>query len=113
MLSLADLSQAIAAYRSGSVSLGQFEDGFRTASRSMFGESKEVLNACLAIEAAFSELHYGEMSELDFRQELANVVARPFVKEARSAEIILRFAIETPQKTSSATKPLVVSAARA
>lgn len=75
---LADLSQAISAYRRGSVSLDKFEDWFRTASRSMFGESEDVLRACLAIETAFSELGNGEMHEPEFAEELANAIG-PFV----------------------------------
>ena len=74
MLLLSDLSQAISAYRKGSVSVGEFEDWFRTASRGMFGDSKEVLDVCLAIEAAFSELEHGEMSNSEFGVELANTI---------------------------------------
>lgn len=73
MLSLSDLSQAISAYRNGSVSIDNFEDWFRTASRGMFGDSKEVLNVCLAIEAAFSELRYSGMSNSEFGAALAKI----------------------------------------
>jgi hypothetical protein len=73
-MSLDDLSQAISAYRDGDMTLDSFEDWFRDDSRGMFGESPEVLEACLAIEAAFSMLRYsGDRSA--FRQELANVVS--------------------------------------
>jgi hypothetical protein len=74
---LADLPKAVAVYQNGCMSLDQFEDWFRTNSRGMFGESPEVLEACLSIDAAFSELRYGVMTQQDFDQELATAV-RPF-----------------------------------
>lgn len=108
MLSVADLSEAVSAYRTGSVSLSKFEDWFRTASRSMFGESEDVKNACLAIEAAFSELRNGEMSESEFGRELANAIC-PFVQNTASAELNIRIVFGLPLKdpdASTTARPL-------
>ena len=71
---LAELPKAVAAYRSGYMSLDQFEDWFRTNSRGMFGENPQVLETCLSIDAAFSELRYGVTTREDFDQELASAV---------------------------------------
>jgi hypothetical protein len=40
----------------------------------MFGESQAVLEACLAIEAAFSRHYFEGISEQVFQQELENAV---------------------------------------
>jgi len=72
MPSLADLSQAVEAYLRGDASLDQFADWYSRASRSMFGESPALTEACVKLGALFSELDYGEMTEDAFRAELAN-----------------------------------------
>jgi hypothetical protein len=78
MLEIADVSRAVAAYQSGETSLGQFADWLRAVSRRKFAESEEVRNAILEVDALFSEMDFGEMSEIQFREELAKA-ARPFV----------------------------------
>ena len=76
MPSLADLSNAIAEYRDDHISLDGFEDWFRTNSRGMFGEDDpQFLEACLSIEAAFSRLRFEGLSEMAFRDELADAIA--------------------------------------
>jgi hypothetical protein len=84
MLSLADLSRQVLDYQRGNISLDAFEDWFRTASRGMFGENKEVLDACVAIEQAFSKLSFEGISEEDFSKELASAL-RPFVSYTTEA----------------------------
>ena len=74
MPSLAELSQAVAEYQSGRMSIDEFEDWFRDNSRGMFGESADILEACLAVEAAFSEMRFGRASEDNFLLELAAAV---------------------------------------
>lgn len=76
-MSLEDLSQAIADYRNGRLSLDAFEDWFRTNSRGMFGDAGEVTEACVAVETAFSMLRHDRHEEA-FRDELA-IAVRPFV----------------------------------
>jgi len=88
MLSPADLSEAIAAYTCGEVSLDQFADWFSAASRCMFGESEAVLEVCLAIEAAFSRLLFEHISEREFREELANAI-RPFEIHRRAPKMYI------------------------
>jgi len=81
-MTLDDLSRAVAAYRDGNMSLDAFEDWFRTNSRGMFGENEEVLEACLAVEAAFSSLRYdGDLAQ--FRKELGSAI-RPLATSADS-----------------------------
>lgn len=70
MLSLADLNQALTAYKTGEASLDEFADWYRAAARSKFGEMPEVLSVCLGFDLAFSHLHYEDLSETDFQQEL-------------------------------------------
>ncbi len=101
MLSLAELSQAIDAYRSGSVSLSQFEDWFQAASRSMFGEPKEVLDACVAVEMAFSELRDGGMSRADFDKELAAAIAPFSPKAAKPEQVRVFFSLNTGREKPS------------
>lgn len=75
MLSQNLLSSA-SGYRSGNLSLDQFEDEFQFFSRSMFAESPETREACVSIHNAFSELRYGLIAEDDFDRELA-IAAHP------------------------------------
>jgi hypothetical protein len=79
MLSIADLSQAIAAYNDGNVSLDQFADWFHQASRAKFGYSAPVRSLCLEIDLAFSRLDYDGINEDEFRRELANTIL-PFAE---------------------------------
>jgi hypothetical protein len=74
MLSLADLSREISAYQCSKISLDAFEDWFRTVSSGMFGESEEVLRACISVEEAFSKLHFEGISELAFSRELGDAI---------------------------------------
>lgn len=60
---------------SGDANLDQFEDWFRTNSRGMFAECAEILDAFLAIDAAFSELRYGNMTLAGFRVEIVNAIS--------------------------------------
>jgi hypothetical protein len=88
MMTLNDLSRAIAAYQSGQSSLDQFADWFRSVSRRKFAEPEEVRNAILEIDSTFSRLEFEGLSEREFRQELANAV-RPFASRERA--VLVRY----------------------
>jgi hypothetical protein len=79
MLSLAELSRAVDGYQNGDVRLGAFEDWFRDNSRGMFAESDEVIEACNAIESAFSRYYFEGIGEQDLRRDLAAAI-RPFAQ---------------------------------
>jgi len=70
---LADLSQAVAAYRSGHMSLDEFEDRFRTSSRRMFAEGQSVVEICAAVEAALSRFHFEGLDEDGLKAEMATI----------------------------------------
>jgi hypothetical protein len=74
MPSMEDLARAVADYRDRKISLDDFEDWFRDNSRGMFGESPDVLEACLLFEAAFSRLRFEDVSEAVFCQDLVDAV---------------------------------------
>jgi hypothetical protein len=101
---LDELSQQIAAYRLGRISLDAFEDWFRSHSRGMFGESPEVLNACIGVEEAFSELRsFGNVDR--FRMELANAV-RSFA--AQQPVVLSRWPYEQIAASSAVMRETVV-----
>jgi hypothetical protein len=77
MLSMQALENKVKDYGSRKLPLDAFEQWFRDNSRGMFGESDDVLEACLAIEAAFSLLRFDDVSEDEFRKEVAEAI-RPF-----------------------------------
>lgn len=75
MLTLADLSQAIDAYKDARVSFDEFADWYRRSSRSKFAASAPVLEAALKIDAALAQLDYeAEFSEQQLIAELVNAV---------------------------------------
>jgi hypothetical protein len=84
----AEMLQAVSSYRKGDISLGQFEDWFRDNSRGMFGESPDVLEMCLSIDAAFSELRYGALPRESFDEELASAIFPFEAKEESTQEPI-------------------------
>jgi len=86
------LENAVKDYRSGKLSLDAFEQWFRDNSRGMFGESGDVLEACLAIESAFSLLRFDDVSEDEFREELAEAI-RPFA--SRAVENLAQISLES------------------
>jgi|GraSoiStandDraft_16_1057320.scaffolds.fasta_scaffold1010071_2 hypothetical protein len=90
MPSLAQLSKSIDSYRRGELSLDQFADWFEDVSLGMFGESPDVLAACLAIEAAFSRLRFEGIAESEFRKELENAI-RPFALQRSSRAILVYY----------------------
>ena len=106
-MKLDDLSQAIIAYRGGSLPLDAFEDWFRTSSRGMFGESTAVLEACLDVEAAFSMLRFGG-TIAEFQEELANAI-RPFVY-ADPIEVVVGIPRVKPTSASFAYRWTVAAA---
>lgn len=105
MPSLADLSQTVAAYRRRDLSLGEFEDWFRTNSRGMFGEDAEFLDACMAIESAFSRYHFEGISEQAFRDELANAICDP------ALVVVAEWGakIDRPWRSEISIKPMVLA----
>ena len=78
MPNLAELSRAVAAYKKGDLRLGAFEDWFRDNSRGMFAEGGEVIEACNAIEAAFSRYYFEGIFEEILREDL-DAALRPAV----------------------------------
>jgi hypothetical protein len=81
MLRRSELLNAVECLQGGALSLDDFEEWFRNHSRGMFGESPEILRACLTIDSAFAELSYGALTPEGFREELAEAV-RPFVVDS-------------------------------
>lgn len=65
MLALNEVELAVSKYLNNQWSVDQFEDWFYDNSRSMFGESPEVLSACMSIDEALSRYHFeGERMDL-------------------------------------------------
>jgi len=98
MAILADLSQAVAAYRSGSLSLDEFEERFRTKSRRMFADGPEVVEICAAIEAALSRFHFEGLDQDGLKADLEKIeipFAPPkvYVMASHSAKADLDFPI--------------------
>jgi hypothetical protein len=87
MLSLIELRSRIDSYRSGRVSLDEFEDWFRGVSRGMFGESNAVLVACIAVERGFSRLRFEDISEAEFVAELG-LIALPVSSSVDSNVVV-------------------------
>ena len=73
MAILSDLSQEAAAYRSGNLSLDEFEDRFRTNSRKMFAEGQKAVEICSAVEAALSRFHFEGQDEDGLKAELERI----------------------------------------
>jgi len=101
------LAKAVSDYENGRSSLDQFADWFRSASRSKFAQSPEVLNAILEIDSLFSRLDYEGLKEPEFRRELA-IVVRPFV--ARKPIVLSQDPDEPVAAASARRKPFVVDA---
>lgn len=78
MLTLAELSKQIAAFRGGQISLDDFEDWFRTNSRGAYS-IPDVSEAAASVEAAFSKYYFQSIGEQQLSRELANAI-RPFVE---------------------------------
>lgn len=114
MLSMQALENTVKDYRSGKLSLDAFEQWFRDNSRGMFGASSDVLEACLAIESAFSLLRFDDVSEAEFRKELAEAVG-PFGAQIcvwRVGEPLqLPVAKQTAQRWTGESVPRLVMAA--
>ena len=94
MSMLADLSQAVAAYRSGNKSLDEFEDWFRTGSRKMFAQGQQAIDICAAVEAAFSRHSFENLDEDGLKAELGKIdipFAPPAVFRAASFQSSYHF----------------------
>jgi len=100
MPNLAELSRAVAAYKKGDLRLGAFEDWFRDNSRGMFAESDEVIEACNAIEGAFSRYYFEGISEEILREEL-EVAIRPLSESASEAVVLSNKAAVAPAPSVS------------
>ena len=74
MLLLNDLSQAVAAYQSGSVGLNDIYNWFDRASDSYSGESPEVQVILDAVDSLFGELRRDELDVDGFRRILGQLV---------------------------------------
>jgi hypothetical protein len=87
MLSLAELRERVSAYCDGDVSFDDFADWYRRSSRGKFGADKEVLGACLRVDAALSGFYFDGEDEALLRRELGRSV-RPFVPhESETASV--------------------------
>jgi hypothetical protein len=95
MLSMQVIENAVNNYHSKELSIDTFEQWFRDNSRGMFGESSDVLEACLSIESAFSHLRFDDISEEEFREELATAV-RPFAAQKPRKMYVWRI-VELPE----------------
>jgi hypothetical protein len=78
MLSLVELQNQIFEYREGHISIDDFLDWYRRASRGKFGAQQEVLDACLRVDIAVSALEYDGLSDAMFQDGLENAI-RPLV----------------------------------
>ena len=107
MQTLDDLSQAVHAYQTGEAPLADFEDWFRRASRNRFASPVAVRDVYDAVDMAFVRLDEAEISETEFREELANAI-RPFavsVSKSSALEVQeLRPLLEAPPKKRSASE---------
>jgi hypothetical protein len=104
MSMLADLSQAVAAYRSGNKSLDEFEDWFRTRSRKMFAEGQQAIDICAAVEAAFSRHSFEGLDEDGLKSELAKIdipFAPPAVFRVASYRSLYNFSPPIPGNNST------------
>lgn len=97
MLTLDELSQAVAAYRSGWMSLEDFENWFEDNSSGAYA-IPELSEACASVDAAFSQYYFDHTEESALKMELANAV-RPFSQQT---------AVSTrPVQMGDIRKPLV------
>lgn len=114
MLNIDQLSNQIAAYAAGRLSLNDFEDWFRDQSRNVHLWGDVALNEFVdAIEEAFSERHFEGLDEVGMRSKLqaeAERFARPFVSRHDSVGILV---CESPRRllAASAAAVLVLSIA--
>jgi len=84
MFTLDELSKKVAAYRDGGMSLRDIRNWFEDNSSGAYGVA-ELHEACIAIDAAFSEYYYDNIGEAALKKELVKAV-RPFAKNLRSWE---------------------------
>jgi hypothetical protein len=77
MSSLDEMSQRIAAYRDGRISLSDFENWFEDNSSAAYAVP-ELKSVWAAVDAAFSQYHYDHIGEEAMKVELANAIL-PFV----------------------------------
>jgi hypothetical protein len=80
MLTLDELSQAVAAHRSGRMSLEEFENWFEDNSSGAYAVP-ELSEACASVDTAFSQYYFDHIEENALKMELANAV-RPFSQPA-------------------------------
>src|ERR1700689_5043417 len=77
MSSLDEMSQRIAAYRDGRISLSDFENWFEDNSSAAYAVP-ELKSVWAAVDAAFSQYPYDHIGEEAMKVELANAIL-PFV----------------------------------
>ncbi|MCU1326634.1 MAG: hypothetical protein JWN34_2004 [Bryobacterales bacterium] len=109
MLTIDDLSQAVAAYTGGFVSYDEFEEWFFAASRGKFGEPRDVLKACLDIDLAHSEFLDDAVSESEFQRNLLGIVA-PF---RATDSVVQDYVVDTPYRALTGRSSTASPARRA
>jgi hypothetical protein len=73
----------------------------------MFGEPADVLEACLAIEAAFSRLRFERIPEREFQEELANAI-RPFASQSPTVSVgSIQIVYGKPPVRTGTANPLI------
>jgi hypothetical protein len=80
MLNLDELLEQVAACRDEKLSIDDFEDWFRTASKGVYSRQDDASKASAAIEAAFSKFDFQGIDEPSLRGELAAAVL-PFAMD--------------------------------
>jgi hypothetical protein len=86
MLTLQDLSKNVAAYRDDRMALADFADWFEDNSSGAY-EIADLREACIAVDAAFSEYYFDHIGEAALKLELANAV-RPFARVQRRPQVV-------------------------
>ena len=107
MLTLDELSQAVAAYRSGRMSLEEFENWFEDNSSGAYAVP-ELSEACSSVDAAFSQYYFDHIEENALKMELANAFRPSSQPTAVSTRPVQMGDIRKPFSADSASPSLVV-----
>lgn len=113
MLNVDQLSQQIAAYADGNLSLNTFEDWFRDQSRNVHLWGDQNVNDFVdAVESLFSERQFERLSDQSMRdklQQAAREFCRPFVSRAERGLVVFRERSARPLAATAAAAVIVLS----
>jgi hypothetical protein len=102
MLTLDKLSENVAAYQSGQILLRDFRNWFEDNSSAAYGVG-DLHDACIAVDAAFSEYYYDNIGEAALKARLENAI-RPFpVVAGTPLELVIGQPSPNKKKLASAT----------